>query len=101
MYVQSAHRDEPLVVSPRRAQQMLDIGHSRQGASVFQGRKEPQDHCSVYQGIHRAQACCEPGRSTRMTAAEIAGMLGGACTERAATPAIDTPLPRCVTNRIG
>lgn len=29
MYVQSAHHDEPLVVSPRRAQQMLDIGHSR------------------------------------------------------------------------
>jgi hypothetical protein len=29
MSFQSAHCDEPLVVSPRRAQQMLDIGHSR------------------------------------------------------------------------
>jgi hypothetical protein len=29
MSVQAALADEPLVVSPRRAQQMLDIGHSR------------------------------------------------------------------------
>jgi len=29
MSVHAARVDEPLVVSPRRAQQMLDIGHSR------------------------------------------------------------------------
>ena len=29
MSVQATRADEPLVVSPRRAQQMLDIGHSR------------------------------------------------------------------------
>jgi hypothetical protein len=29
MSVQSAYRDQPLEVSPQRAQQLLDIGHSR------------------------------------------------------------------------
>ena len=30
-------RDEPLVVSPRRAQQMLDVGHSRLYELLSQG----------------------------------------------------------------
>lgn len=29
MSIRAARTDEPLVVSPRRAQEMLDIGHSR------------------------------------------------------------------------
>jgi hypothetical protein len=29
MSIQAARAEEPLVVSPRRAQEMLDIGHSR------------------------------------------------------------------------
>jgi hypothetical protein len=33
----SAPTDEPLVVSPRRAQQMLDIGHSRLYELLSQG----------------------------------------------------------------
>jgi hypothetical protein len=31
------HDDEPLVVSPRRAQQMLDVGHSRLYELLAQG----------------------------------------------------------------